>query len=281
MDNASDVVRNLLRGSVDLHVHASPDYVPYTVDIVKLISRAKELGLKAIVLKSHYYPTVALARTLNMLMGFEVYGSLTLNYCIGGFNVNAVKVGLKMGAKVIWMPTIDAWNHRHYYREKGGGLSILSIKGDLLPEVEEILGLIADNDLVLATGHLSPSEVSILVNEAIHMGVKRIMVTHPIWGPTLMTGKQITRLVNAGAYIELPLSRLMLTHDASSIEAFIKVIREASPEHCILTSDYGYMIDIDPLGIWFKCLPLLLEKGLPPDDLEVMFKRNPLSLISP
>ena len=194
-------IHELMKGIVDLHLHAAPDYIPRKVTAYELALRAKKAGFKAIVIKSHHYPTVALAKALSEITGMQVLGGIALNEPVGGFNVHAVEVAIKMGARIVWMPTIDAWNHRHFYKQ-GGGLTILTPRGELRDDVEVILGLIADNNVALATGHLSPSEVEILVREAFRVGVRKVLVNHPIWGPTLMTESQQQRIANMGAYLE-------------------------------------------------------------------------------
>ena len=39
--------------------------------------------------------------------------------------------------------------------------------------------MIADADIVLATGHLSKRETNMLLDEAVGQGVKRILINHP------------------------------------------------------------------------------------------------------
>ncbi len=270
---------SIFNEAIDLHVHALPDYIAYEFSAYKLVLRAKELGFKGLLLKSHYYPTVSLAYILEDIVKLNVFGSVTLNLTIGGFNVSTVEVAIKMGAKMVCMPTIDSWNHRHYYGKRGGGLTILSAKGRLLPEIEEILDLIARSNIILATGHLSPSETEILVKEALNFGIKKIIVTHPIWGPTLMTDKQRRRLAEMGAYIEFTLSALTPQRGSINPNKFVEMIHKVSPERCILSSDYGFYIDHDPLGCWLRYIPRLLKAGLLKDEIDIMIKENPAYLL--
>ena len=273
-------VLSILSDAIDLHVHSLPDYYPYEYSAYELAMRAKEVGFRALLIKSHYYPTASLAYLLREVVGLDIYGSITLNLPMGGFNVHAVNVAIKMGAKIIWMPTLDSWNHKHYYEERGGGLTILSPKGSLLSDVEEILALIANSNAILATGHLSPSETEILVKEAFNIGIKKVIVTHPIWGSTLMTDRQRKRLAEMGAYIEFPLSALTPQKGSLNPTKFVEMIHKASPERCILSSDYGFYIDHDPLGCWLKYIPRLLKAGLLESEIDIMIKENPAHLLT-
>lgn len=42
---------------------------------------------------------------------FTAFGGLCLNHPVGGLNPDAVETSLKLGAKVIWLPTNTAENH--------------------------------------------------------------------------------------------------------------------------------------------------------------------------
>ena len=50
--------------------------------------------------------------------------------------------------------------------------------GELVPKLAEVFRLIAENDLVLATGHVSPDEILMVLPAARQAGVRRMLVTH-------------------------------------------------------------------------------------------------------
>ena len=56
----ANVARDL-RGAIDIHVHANPDNVPRSLDGLEAARFAKDKGMRAIVLKSHFDPTAGLA----------------------------------------------------------------------------------------------------------------------------------------------------------------------------------------------------------------------------
>jgi hypothetical protein len=105
-----------------------------------------------------------------------------LNKTVGGLNPAAVRLALSLGARQIWMPTRSARNHRLYHGLEGG-ITILDEHGALLPVVVEILSAVAKSDCILGTGHLSPKETSVVIDAASNLGAKKILVTHPEWGP--------------------------------------------------------------------------------------------------
>src|SRR5204863_5675928 len=80
--------------------------------------------------------------------------------------------------------------------------------GELLPEVKEAMQVIAktktrdsNGDLILATGHNSPPEVKLMVKEAVRVGVKHIIITHPLLDSVDMTNADIKETVAMGPEI--------------------------------------------------------------------------------
>ena len=107
-----------------------------------------------------------------------MYGGLALNYEAGGLNPKAVQTALEMGAKVIWLPTVDAENDCRKHG-RSGGIRMTDGRGVLLPELRRIFMLIKDYDAVLATGHISPEEIRCVIDSARNVGVQKIVITHP------------------------------------------------------------------------------------------------------
>ena len=147
------VERNLLNGVIELHVHPAPDIQPRKFTDMELAEQMKEAQAAAVVLKSHTFPTMARAEIVSRLTGFSVFGSITLNDEVGGFNPAAVEAALNLGAKTVWMPTKSAANHRKYFNLPGGLHALKDGKVD--NGLDSILHMIADRDVILSTGHLS------------------------------------------------------------------------------------------------------------------------------
>ena len=79
----------------------------------------------------------------------------------------------------------------------------MSRSGQILPEVLETLSVIAQYDLTLATGHVTPAEAFMIMREAKTRGVQRMIVTHPTLGlGGTMTTEQLQEAAKLGAYIE-------------------------------------------------------------------------------
>ncbi len=89
------------------------------------------------------------------------------------------------------MPTMDA----EYRNEGQPGRVAVSRGGQLLPEVLEVLKVIAKHDLGLSTGHVSPAEVLMMIRAAKAAGVNKIYVQHPNHGGLVMSMTQLKEAV--------------------------------------------------------------------------------------
>lgn len=143
-----------------------------------------------------------LDRTVTEGLKIEVYGGMVLNRLIGGLNPAAVEhiVQLEGGlAKIVYMPTIDSENE---VRWNGSGAPCVRISQDgrLLPEVLDMLELIARVGLAVSTGHSSPEEGLLLTRAARERGVERILATNPTYPAIDMSIEQIAEAARLGEY---------------------------------------------------------------------------------
>ena len=102
--------RELVVGAIDMHCHHGPDpHRVRSVDAAEAVAEAEALGMAAIVLKSHAYPTgpiaVLMQKTVTRL---RVFGGICCDFEVGGLNPAAVEVALRTGAKIVWMPTFSS-----------------------------------------------------------------------------------------------------------------------------------------------------------------------------
>ena len=159
----------MLTGVVDIHAHCDPDSIPRSIDAIDLARLARDRGMRGLVLKNHYDPTASLAYVVRKeVPGIEVFGGIALNRTVGGINPAAVEhlAAVKGGwGRVVWMPTYDAENQVRYSKENRPFVPVAR-NGELLPEVKEVLRIIAQHRLVLATGHSSAAEDLMLIRAA-------------------------------------------------------------------------------------------------------------------
>jgi hypothetical protein len=267
-----------LEGVIDIHVHSDPDSVPRSIDAIDLAKLAKSKGMRGLVLKSHYEPTASMAYLVRKVVpGIEVFGGIDLNRTVGGVNPAAVERMTMMNGgygRMVWMPTFDAENQVRYSKENRPFVPV-SKNGDLLPEVKQVIALIAKHNLVLETGHSSAEEGLMLIREARKQGVQHIVVTHAMLVPVRMTVPQMREAAAMGAYIEFVYNAVIGPNKMFDMPEYAAAIRHVGPEHCILSSDLGQEgnpLHPDGLVAFFTGLK---TQGFRDTEIEMMSRTNP------
>jgi len=280
-------IDHLVRDSIDMHLHPGPSPGPCRLDAIEAARQARRAGMKAIVLKSHSY-TAAVAIIVGQLVpDIKVFGSICLNYEVGGLNFHAVRNAAGLGAKVVWMPTFSAANSIDKMRAlglplEGDGISLLDEAGKLVPEMKRILSIIRDNDMVLATGHISPEETFVLIKEADKAGIRKMVITHPAdkeFAENHFAIGDMRKLAQMGAFIEFTLIGILPNEFCHDPAELVKTIRTIGPEHCIVSTDLGQPQNPLPVEGMRLFIATLLHHGITQDEVELMIKTNPAILL--
>ena len=272
----------VLRGTIDIHVHSDPDSRPRSIDALDVAKLARSKGMRGIVLKNHYDPTGGLAYLVRKeVPGLEVFGGIDLNLTVGGINPAAVAHMAEVSGgwgRFVWMPTFDSENQVWYSKENRPFVRV-SRNGELLPEVKEVVALIAKHRLVLATGHIAPEEALSLLGEARRQQVQHMVVTHAMNEPVLMTIPQMQQAAKYGAFIEFVGGSLATADAAARMDRFADAIRKIGPESCILSSDLGQRGNALPPDGFAAFISALRTRGFSEQETDTMSKRNPARLL--
>jgi hypothetical protein len=267
-----------LRGVIDIHAHMDPDSMPRSIDAIDLARLAKQRGMRGLVLKNHYESTAALAYIVRKeVPGIEIFGGIDLNRSVGGVNPAAVErmVLMKGGwGKVVWMPTFDSENQVRSLKENRPYVSVAK-DGHLLPEVEQVIDLVAKHQLMLETGHSSAEEGLMIIREAKRRGVQHIVVTHAMASVVRMTIPQMREAASEGAYIEFVYNATLGPNHVVNMADYARAIRAIGPNSCILSSDLGQVgnpLHPDGMALFFQAL---LKEGISQADIDLMAKANP------
>jgi len=288
MDITDETISTLLAGAIEFHFHPAPDgSTPRKVDAFEALREAKSVGMRAMVLKDKSCGTGAIAQLANKYaVGATAVGAITLDKSIGGLNPEAVEIEAALGSKVVWMPTYSALNDPTKKKtEKGNkryNLTIIDSTGALLPEVIEIISIVKDHDMVLATGHLSKKESFALIKAAANRGLKKMAVTHPlnINVKTRMTVDEQIALSQMGAYMEHTWVATMHKHDELPFSDFTVAIRAVGVAKCLVATDFGQIHNPTPLEGFRLMLASLLQEGFSSEELAIMVKDNPARLLN-
>ena len=283
----------LLRGAVDLHCHSGPSVMHRKLDHLQEIADAEAVGMRAVLFKDHFYSATPvldlIARRRDPRSELLLLSGIPLNNALGGLNPHAVAHGLKLGARLVWMPTLCASNHlrtafRYDLSGKLGmrqptGLSVLTDDGAIRDEVKRILDLIAEHDAVLSGGHLHVSEMYPLFTEAKARGVGRLLVSHPTFWVEAEPG-DLRELGRMGVHMEHCACMLVDCPTRKFTGEDLKAYVEAGGiEHTILGSDLGQPINPAPVEGFRAVIGLCLDSGFSPEETRKMTSLNACRLM--
>jgi stage V sporulation protein SpoVS len=288
----------LLNGAYDLHVHSGPDVMPRKLDDLEMAERLQKVGMKGYGIKSHYFCTAERAKLINKLNpGFQAIGAIALNNSVGGLNPLAVEMAARDGAKIVWMPTFDAANEQEHFKnhksdklpywaklqmeliEQGKTQTSITIleNGELKKSVYDILDVIANYNLILATGHLGIQEIYAIVRAAKERGVKKIVITHPNFPSINLSKEQQKELAELGAYME---HCFTTPHsNKTTWEEVYGQIRFVGPERCILSTDLGQPNGPYPDEGLHTFIVNLLNNGFKTEEIKMMTAENTSFLV--
>lgn len=286
-------IRDLMRGACDLHIHAGPDIVPRNQDLVEVARCAREVGMKALGIKDHFTNTADRCYIASQLVpGIQLLGGIVLNYAVGGFNPEAVEKAIKLGTKIIWMPSVDAaltiekvhvthetpWLEGLVNRkDPKEGLCIFEggMDGDkIIPQVKDILKLIAEANVILDTCHLGPRETLSLVKEATEIGVKKIIVCHPNCSVNLMTEDVQRELARLGALLSYSLLPCMPLYDRQDFRDVARMIRAVGSYNAIFFNDFGHFTNPSVVEGMRMFIASLLAMGFEGEEVRAIVSGN-------
>jgi len=290
----------LLAGAIDMHAHGYPQFtlnMPGRQNNFEWARAAKEADMAGFVMKSHIWPTVGEAFLLDqMVEEMRIFGSITLNYPVGGLNPFAVQTAAESGAKVVFMPTWcsknDIGKGAHYVTRmrpyvtavddamKGvEGLTVLGDDGCIIPEVHSIIDLCKQYEMVLASGHISIEESLSLCKAATAKGVKFVL-THPLSSPLIAaTLDQIKAVAEMGGFIENVFIGCMPMHEGLKPKRIVEVIEYVGAEHCTMSSDAIEGWNPPPPEVLRMFIASMLALGVSDDDVYQMTHTNPGHLL--
>jgi hypothetical protein len=285
-----------LDGAIDLHLHTHPCLFPRLCDDYTAAKAAADAGFRAIVLKCHHESSVSRAREVSrQIEGFTVFGGIVLNSYVGGINPAAAEAAIKLGGKIVWMPTIDAAYHAEIHGARGkydvqaggksdedgvlGGLSVWDADKQITKETRDVLKLVAENNVVLGTCHLSPEEIFALVKAARDIGVKKIQITHPFFKVPRLSLGQLKELVALGASAEFGYCTVSPMWNYATIDEIVAAIRAVGTDHAVLMSDAGQRHNPMPHEALRVFAQSLYEKGLTEAEIRQMVVVKPAELL--
>jgi len=232
-----------------------------------------------------------------------LFGSITMNYFMGGFNPSAIYASSIMSKSfpiIVWFPTIHAENHlRHNYsnyeippewvkdpdfvpriKTELKAIRVIDWNNTLFNKCRRVLKMIKKMNCIMATGHLSWEESEVLASEALKEDIK-VIITHPNQRDIAMPLRTQKELARKGAYIEhcyiMYLDRD--NEDDYPLDEMADKINEVGADHCILSSDAGQTANPSPSRSLKEFVALLSKEGITKSQFEKMLIRNPQKIL--
>jgi len=280
-------------GVIDMHVHSHPDVFGRNMDDIDVATLAKAKGMRGIVIKNHISETASRAAlVMKVVPGIEVFGGIVLNKAVGGVNPDAVEWMHRVygsRGKIVWLPTFEADRHVKVLSKPDARGLVVAPGGQVTPEMEAILKIIARENLVLATGHVHPEEIVAVVRRGRELGVKNMLITHGFTNVPGLTMAQAKQVADMGAVIEVCFLQFLagpnaplafLTHwtqvNAKNVATAIK---EIGAKSLIISSDLGQSANMThPDGIE-AAIAAMKKENISDADIDLMMRKNPARLL--
>tara|TARA_B100000676_G_scaffold55291_1_gene54404 strand:- start:42 stop:977 length:936 start_codon:yes stop_codon:yes gene_type:complete len=289
----------LLENAVDSHIHCCPHINDRSIHIFEAVRHALIFKMKGIGLMDNFCNTSGYAALINKEMenmNLDVFGGLIMEPYAGGISAESVKIALSynygdnLNTRFISMPT----HHTRYIaklenRSENYIESCLHIpeSKQLADPLPEILDLIAKNDVVFNTGHLSGDEAIRLINFAKKRGVKRIMVPSSHYEEDI-----VEEITNLNCYSEFSFffvsnaTEVALTHideekhkaTPVNLSKMAKLIKKAGIKNTILSSDCGVSVLPIPVKGFVKFLLMIKQQGFYDSEIKDMISNNTMKL---
>jgi hypothetical protein len=289
------VDRDMMKGVIDMHLHASPCLLERPFDEVEIARQARDVGYRGLVLKSIFVPNADRLQFVRQAVpGIELFGGLVLNHTVGGINPEAVAAAVGFGAKMVWLPTVHASNHvrffgvSHYPWQKQKGyrrerdikpISVIDEHGALVPEAIEILEIAKHANLVIGSGHVSAAEILAVLAYASRIGFDKVVATHVGWHATDWSDDELKRMRDLNCIFEFTINPSMPSRQQANPKTFAKRMLALGTDRCITGTDLGQIDTTHPIDGYRMWLRILRNNGFTDDDLDRVARRNPARLL--
>jgi hypothetical protein len=280
-------------GVIDMHVHSYPDVFGRNMDDIDVAQLAKARGLRGILIKNHISETASRAAlVMKVVPGIEVFGGVVLNKAVGGVNPDAVEWMHRIyggRGKVVWLPTFESDKHVKTFGNKDASGLVVAPNGQVTPEMEAILKIIARENLLLATGHVHPEEVVAVVRRGRELGVKNMLVTHGLTTVPGLSPAQAKEVTGMGAVIEICYLQFLagpnapmafLTHwQQVGAKQVAQAVKELGAKSLVISSDLGQAGNMTHPDGLENAIGAMKREGISDADIDLMMRKTPARLL--
>jgi len=287
------VEEELMRGAIDCHIHAYPDFVHRSQDMFQIAVDASRAGMRAIAFKDHWNLTAVEAYLVQRYVDdmvkdgrlehrVEVFGGLGLNH---GINPEAVRIALQYpNFKLIWFPTFKSYGWARFAGvenpDDGTFVRLVGADGTVLPEVRRVFELAAGAGVAVSLGHTDFEELQPLCTLARELGVKTLL-DHPLLELNKLLISEMKQLADLGTYVGTYCQPMIpsLYQPIQDPAETVETIREVGADRCLTASDFGQVLHVNSIDGVRIFVRALLGFGVPEEDVRKIIQINPSRLL--
>lgn len=284
---------DILVGAIDHHIHAFPDFVHRSQDMVEIAVAASRAQMRAVAFKDHWNLSAGAAYLVQkqidemVLDGrldhrVEVYGGLGLNH---GVNPEAVRIGMKYpNFRCIWFPTFKSYGWARFAGLDPDGpehfVRLVGPNGEVLPEVREVMEMAAEGGIAIGLGHTDYEELLPLAMLANELEVRTVL-DHPLLELNKLLVDEMATLADLGTYVGAYCQPMIpsLYQPVQDPMETVEVINRIGPERCVAASDFGQVLHLDSIDGVRVFIRGLLGFGIAPEDIRTILVDTPARLL--
>jgi hypothetical protein len=285
----------LLVGAVDHHIHAFPDFVHRSQNMLQVAVDASRARMRALAFKDHWNLSAGEAYLVQQWIDemvldgrlehrIEVYGGLGMNL---GINPEAVRIGIKYpNFRCIWFPTFKSYGWARFAGIENrddpaeGYVRLVDPKGSVLPEVKAVMKIAADADVAIGLGHTDFEELLPLATYAKEVGVRTVL-DHPLLELNKLAMEEMVALAELGTYVGTycqPMIPSIYQPIADPFET-VDVIKTVGAARCLAATDFGQVLHLDAVDGMRVFIRALLGFGVEADDVRTIVVDTPAALL--
>lgn len=288
----------LVKGVIDMHCHGYPeislDYKNTRDDDDDMIRQCIEMGMRGVVIKANVFAALRECYYLQkMFPDFLVMPSITLNTPSGGVDPLSVELALKLGAKIIHMPTwssandmrvgnfaprIRAFSEHADSLVEENGIRALNADGTLQENIRKIIDLAKKYDVALFTGHFGTDEVKKIIEYAHEIDYKKVVWCHPT---VLGAGVEDMKwAISMGAHVEFIFVAQLPAYTFEKPQDVANLINELGAENVVLSSDHYDEYSPSTAEMNRLWIATLQHYGITDEQIRTMMVETPAKLLN-
>ncbi len=287
----------MIEGAIDIHCHIDFEFSAQELKREPeplWLPKAEALGMRGVVLKSHWWPTINVVPYIlrSVATKVQLWSSVALNITAGGPNPCVIEAAAALGGKMIFLPTWSARNDverkgfsqriKTYYKShaqlENPNYYFLDGNGKLIPRGWEILECCKALDITLGMGHVSWRESLAFIEAARGLDYHRVVVNHAHSHIIGMPLDAMQQAAGMGAFIEVCWNALAPGRMDSP--ELVRQLRAIGLGQVVASTDYFRPYSPNPAELFRMFLGMLHEGGLNKEEVKQIAAANPARLMA-